>query len=184
MHTEVSDGNRNDGEEGSRGTELTSGANGGHARSSAALSAEAASAHSEEALQSDPTAVASTDVAPPASKRKRGRPKGSKNKPRQTSGGSCSGDNCSISRACEVAPQVATPGGESLIEPAVKSSEAVPASVPKRKRGRPKGSKNKAKANDAEPLQKRARPAVSKTPPKRCLTQALVDAQDHIFPII
>ncbi|ETI46318.1 hypothetical protein F442_09227 [Phytophthora nicotianae P10297] len=100
MLTEVSDGDRNDGEERRRGTELTNGANGGHARSSAALSAEAASAHSEEVLQSVPAAGVGANVAPPAPKRKRGRPKGSENKPKLTSG---SGDNCSISRASEVA---------------------------------------------------------------------------------
>ncbi|KAG3186929.1 hypothetical protein C6341_g3553 [Phytophthora cactorum] len=58
--------------------------------------------------------------------------------------------------------------------PAAERAEGASSSTPKRKRGRPKGSKNRPKAtNDAEPNRKRGRPAGCKASPKRSLTQAM-----------
>ncbi|KAE8992997.1 hypothetical protein PF005_g20578 [Phytophthora fragariae] len=58
-----------------------------------------------------------------------------------------------------------------------------PALAPKRKRGRPKGSKNKAKTTtDSEPARKCARPAKLKASPKRSLVHALGQVQDNAAP--
>ncbi|KAE9036198.1 hypothetical protein PR003_g11085 [Phytophthora rubi] len=70
-------------------------------------------------------------------------------------------------------------GGErSDMIAAADGAEGASSSAPKRKRGRPKGSKNKPRAaNGAEPKRKRGRPAGSKASPKRSLTQAMGHAQ-------
>ncbi|KAF1773344.1 hypothetical protein GQ600_11341 [Phytophthora cactorum] len=57
-------------------------------------------------------------------------------------------------------------------------------SAPKRKRGRPKGSKNKQKpTSDGEPTRKRGCPAGSKASPKRSLAQAMGHSQDTVPPV-
>ncbi|KAG3120230.1 hypothetical protein PI125_g1300 [Phytophthora idaei] len=59
------------------------------------------------------------------------------------------------------------------------------ASMPKRKRGRPKGSKNKQKStSDGEPTRKRGCPAGSKASPKRSLAQAMGHSQDTVPPVV
>ncbi|KAG3069128.1 hypothetical protein PC121_g9937 [Phytophthora cactorum] len=57
-------------------------------------------------------------------------------------------------------------------------------SAHKRKRGRPKGSKNKQKpTSDGEPTCKRGCPAGSKASPKRSLAQAMDHFQDNVPPV-
>ncbi|KAG2800408.1 hypothetical protein PC112_g20495 [Phytophthora cactorum] len=57
---------------------------------------------------------------------------------------------------------------------AVERAEGASSSTPKRKRGRPKGSKNRPKTtNDAEPNRTRGRPAGCEASPKRSLTQSM-----------
>jgi hypothetical protein len=65
------------------------------------------------------------------------------------------------------------------VVPALGTVEGASSSAPKRKRGRPKGSKNKPKAtNGCEPPRKPGRPAKPKAAPKRSLVQTLGHAQD------
>ncbi|KAG3124407.1 hypothetical protein PI124_g22924, partial [Phytophthora idaei] len=57
-------------------------------------------------------------------------------------------------------------------------------SAPKRKRGRPKGSKNKQKpTSDGEPTRKRGCPARSKASPKHSLARAMNHSQDTVPPV-
>uniref|UniRef100_H3GQV3 PiggyBac transposable element-derived protein domain-containing protein n=1 Tax=Phytophthora ramorum TaxID=164328 RepID=H3GQV3_PHYRM len=79
----------------------------------------------------------------------------------------------------------ATGAAQRVVEvvPAMENTEGGPASAPKRKRGRPKGSKNKPKTTtDSDAARKRARPAKSKASPKRSLVQALGQARDNVAP--
>ncbi|GMF48946.1 unnamed protein product [Phytophthora fragariaefolia] len=79
-----------------------------------------------------------------------------------------------VALLCSTASTGGVGGEGSELPAACDDADAAYSSAPKRKRGRPKGSKDKPKAPDAAgPKRKRGRPAGSKASPKRSLTQAM-----------
>ena len=116
--------------------------------------------------------------------KKRGRPAGSKNKPKAEAaeaapakaaktGGSVKKESA---RGRQHAPHGLKADGTPAKKPGRKpKAEAAPAEAPVKKRGRPAGSKNKPKAEAAEaPVKKRGRPAGSKNKPKAEAAEAPV----------
>ncbi|GMF39067.1 unnamed protein product [Phytophthora fragariaefolia] len=98
--------------------------------------------------------------------------------------GGCDFENMFVTLPCSTVSSGGGGGeGPGVAAPAV--IEGASLSTPKRKRGRPKGSKNKPRpANETEPKRKRGRPAGSKSSPKCSLTQAMghAESQTHTVP--
>ncbi|KAG7388522.1 hypothetical protein PHYPSEUDO_012308 [Phytophthora pseudosyringae] len=94
---------------------------------------------------------------------------------------------CAVKRQVKAAgaAKATTDDGAVRVVPAIESAEGAPSLAPKRKRGRPKGSKNKPKiTNDGEPTCKRGRPARNTASPKRSLVLAMGHAQDTVPPVM